>query len=266
MSLFARCRAIRATVLAACIAIVTAPLSGVVAQPATASGRPLLIFAAASLNQALDEVAKQWQRATGKPAIISYAASSALARQIEKGAPADLFISADLDWMAYLATRDLIEPGTRINLLGNRLVLVAPRDVSLRVVGMDIPAALGDGKLAMATLDAVPAGKYGKAALENLGMWPAVKDHVVQADNVRAALVLVARGEARLGIVYQTDAEAEPGVRMVAPFPDDSYPPVIYPAAILRGSRHGEAASFAEFLRSSQADVTFEGYGFMVLR
>jgi len=243
----------------------TVPIAGVAAQPGTASDRPVLIFAAASLKNALDEVAKQWQLATGKPAIISYAATSALARQIEQGAPADLFISADLDWMDYLETRDLIKPGTRVNLLGNRLVLVAPRHVSLRIVGLDIPAALGDGKLAMATIDAVPAGKYGKAALESLGMWSAVKDHVVQSDNVRAALVLVARGEARLGIVYQTDAEAEPGVRIVAPFPDNSYPPVIYPAAILRESGHGEAASFADFLRSYRADIIFAGYGFTVL-
>ena len=242
------------------------PLGGVAAPPATAADRPLLVFAAASLKNALDEVAKQWQRANGKPVIISYAATSALARQIEQGAPADLFISADLDWMDYLETRDLIKSGTRVNLLGNRLVLVAPRDVSPRIVGLDIPAALGDGKLAMATIDAVPAGKYGKAALESLGMWSAVKDHVVQSDNVRAALILVARGEARLGIVYQTDAEADPNLRIVGLFPADSHPPIIYPAALVASSKHGDGRRLLDYLASAAAKPLFEKQGFTLLK
>jgi molybdate transport system substrate-binding protein len=167
--------------------------------------------------------------------------------------------------MDYLAQRNLIKPETRTDLLGSRIVLVAPRDLSLRMVGLDIPGALGDGKLAMANIDAVPAGKYGKAALENLGVWSAVKDKVVQTDNVRAALVLVARGEARLGIVYQTDAEAESSVRIVTLFPEDSHPPVIYPAAILRDSRNPDAASFADYLRSPTARGIFQWNGFTVL-
>jgi molybdate transport system substrate-binding protein len=232
---------------------------------AVAQGKPVLVFAAASLKTALDDIAEHWQSEAHKKATISYAASSALAKQIEQGAPADLFLSADLDWMDYLAARDLIKPETRVNLLGSRIVLVAPRDVSIRVLGLDFTEALGDGKLAMANVDAVPAGKYGKAALESLGLWPKVKDKVVQTDNVRAALVLVARGEARLGIVYQTDAEAEPGVRIVTLFPEDSHPPVVYPAAILRDSRNPDAAAFAAYLRSTTAYEIFRWNGFTVL-
>lgn len=232
---------------------------------AVAQDRPVMVFAAASLKTALDDVADHWQRETRKKVIISYGATSALAKQIEQGAPADLFMSADLDWMDYLAQRDLIKPETRVNLLGSRIVLVAPRDVSLRIVGFDFTEALGDGKLAMANVDAVPAGKYGKAALQHLGIWPAVKDKVVQTDNVRAALVLVARGEARLGIVYQTDAEAEPGVRIVTLFPEDSHPPVIYPMAIPRDSRNPDAAAFAAYLRSATAYGIFRWNGFTVL-
>lgn len=232
---------------------------------AVAQDRPVLVFAAASLKTALDDVADHWQRETHKKATISYAATSALARQIEQGAPADVFLSADLDWMDYLAARDLIKPETRINLLGSRIVLVAPRDVSLRIVGFDFTEALGGGKLVMANINAVPAGKYGKAALEHLGLWPAVKDKIVQTDNVRAALVLVARGEARLGIVYQTDAEAEPGVRIVTLFPEESHPPVIYPAAILRDSRNPDAAAFAAYLLSATAYGIFRWNGFTVL-
>lgn len=263
--MFACCRAILAAGLTAVVAVAALPIGGAEAQTNAAQNRPVLIFAAASLKSALDEVAEHWQREIHKKAVISYAATSALARQIEQGAPADVFISADLDWMDYLAQRDLIKPGTRTDLLGNRLVLVAPRDISLRIVGMDIASALGDGKLAMANIDAVPAGKYGKAALESLGHWPAVRSKVVQTDHVRAALVLVARGEARLGIVYQSDAEAEPGVRIVTLFPENSHPPVIYPAAILRESRNPDALSFVEYLRSPTAGGIFEWHGFTAL-
>lgn len=255
------------------IAFITAAIRGFVVLTfvlaghgvAVAQDRPVLVFAAASLKTALDDVAEHWQRETGKKVTISYAATSALARQIEQGAPADLFLSADLDWMDYLAARNLIKPETRANLLGSRIVLVAPRDVSIRLVGFDFTAALGDGKLAMANIDAVPAGKYGKAALQHLGLWPAVKDRVVQTDNVRAALVLVARGEARLGIVYQSDAEAEPGVRIVTLFPEDSHPPVIYPAAVLRESRNPDTAAFAAYLFSATASGIFRWNGFTVL-
>ena len=175
---------------------------------------------------------------------ISYAASSALAKQIEQGAPADLFISADTDWMDYVDKKDLIKTDTRVNLLGNKIVLIAPRDSKATVdvkQGFDLAKALAGGKLAMANVDAVPAGKYGKAALEKLGAWDGVKDKIAQAENVRAALLLVARGEAALGIVYSTDAAAEPNVKIVGTFPADSHPPIIYPAAVTKDAKSADA-------------------------
>lgn len=235
-----------------------------VAQAPTA----LMVFAAASLQTALDRLAAQWRRDTGQPVTFVYAGTSALARQIEQGAPADLFFSADLEWMDYLAGRGLLATETRANLLGNRLALVAAKDspVQLNIVpGFDLAGALGDGRLAMADLGAVPAGKYGKAALETLGVWPAVAPHIVQTPHVRAALVLVARGEARLGIVYETDARAEAGVRVIDLFPPDSHPPVIYPVALLRDSRHADARAFLAYLRSPAAAALFEAQGFTVL-
>ncbi|HYX04710.1 MAG TPA: molybdate ABC transporter substrate-binding protein [Reyranella sp.] len=229
----------------------------------------VVIFAAASLKNALDEIAAIWARDTGKPAPkISYAASSALAKQIEQAAPADLFISADLDWMDYLAGKNLLKPDTRFNLLGNKIVLIAPKDSKLATValkGADLAKALAGGRLAMANVDAVPVGKYGKAALEKLGAWTDVKDHLAQAENVRAALLLVARGEAPLGIVYSTDAAAEPNVRIVASFPGDSHPPIIYPAALTKDSKHADAKAFLDFLRSAKARTAFEKQGFTVL-
>ena len=229
----------------------------------------LVIFAAASLKNALDEIAATWAKDTGKATPkISYAASSALAKQIEQGAPADLFISADLDWMDYLAGKTLIKPETRINLLGNKIVLIAPKDsktTSVTLTGADLVKALAGGRLAMASVDAVPVGKYGKAALEKLGAWSAVTDHLAQAENVRAALLLVARGEAPLGIVYSTDAAAEPGVKIVASFPEDSHPPIIYPAALTKDSSNADAKAFLDFLRSARARTSFERQGFTVL-
>jgi molybdate transport system substrate-binding protein len=234
-----------------------------------AQGGGMVVFAAASLKNALDEIAATWARDTGKPAPrISYAASSALARQMEQGAPADLFISADLDWMDYAAGKNLIRPDTRFNLLGNKIVLIAPRDsrtTTLALTGGDLAKALAGGKLSMGNVDAVPAGKYGKAALEKLGAWTTVKDSIAQAENVRAALVLVARGEAPLGIVYGTDAAAEPGVKIVATFPADSHPPITYPAALARESKNVDAKNFLEFLRSAKARAVFEKQGFTVL-
>lgn len=240
---------------------------------ARAQGGGILLFAAASLKNALDEIATAWGRDSGKPPPkISYAASSALAKQIEQGAPADIFLSADLDWMGYVAARNLIQPETRVNLLGNRIVLIAPRDSSAAVdleAGVDLAKvltnALWGGRLAMANVDAVPAGKYGKAALEKLGAWNDVKGSVAQAENARAALLLVARGEAPLGIVYSTDAAAEPNVRIVATFPEDSHPPVIYPVARIRGSRSADAKPFLDHLRSAKARMVFEKQGFSVL-
>jgi len=234
-----------------------------------AQGGGMVVFAAASLKNALDEIAAAWAKDTGKPAPrISYAASSALARQMEQGAPADLFISADLDWMDYAAGKNLIRADTRFNLLGNKIVLIAPRDsrtTTLALTGGDLAKALAGGKLSMGNVDAVPAGKYGKAALEKLGAWTSVKDSIAQAENVRAALLLVARGEAPLGIVYGTDAAAEPGVKIVATFPADSHPPITYPAALARESKNADASSFLDFLRSAKARAVFEKQGFTVL-
>jgi len=227
----------------------------------------VLVFAAASLKTALDKIAAEWRGETGNEATISYAASSALAKQIENGAPAGLFISADEDWMDYLQERALIDPKSRIDLLGNRLVLIAPKDSTVRLTiapGFALAGLLGDGHLAMADPAAVPAGKYGKAALEKLGVWSTVETRVAAADNVRVALLLVARGEAPLGIVYETDAAAEPGVRIVGAFPPDTHPPIVYPMALtLTAGR--EAAAFAAYLGGPAAGALFEGQGFTVL-
>ncbi len=182
--------------------------------------------------------------------------------------PIDLFASADLDWMDYAQSKGLVRPGTRVNLLGNRLVLIAPKTSSLALTlapGLDLGAALGSGRLAMANVSAVPAGKYGKAALEKLGAWDGVKDKVVQADNVRAALLFVSRGEAPLGIVYQTDAASDPNVKIVAVFPEDTHPPIVYPVAIAAASTHPQAQAFLAFLRSGTARAAFERVGFKVL-
>ena len=236
---------------------------------ARAQAGGLLIFAAASLRNALDEIAAAWTRETGKPAPrISYAASSALAKQIEQGAPAALFISADTDWMDYVEKKGLIKNDTRVNLLGNKIVLIAPKDSSIALEikpSFDLAKALGGGKLAMANVEAVPAGKYGKAALEKLGAWNGVKDKIAQAESVRAALLLVARGEAPLGIVYSTDAAAEPNVKIVGTFPADSHPPVIYPAAETRESKTADAKLFLDYLKSGKARPAFGKQGFAVL-
>jgi molybdate transport system substrate-binding protein len=236
--------------------------------PAAAQSRDVLVFAAASLKNALDDVARQWQGETGKKVAISYAASNNLIKQIEQGAPADIFISADLDWMNYGQQKNLIKPETRANLLGNRIVLIAPKDstASIKVEkGFDLAAALKGGRLAMGNVDAVPAGKYGKAALEKLGAWDGVKDRIAQAESVRAALLLVARGETPLGIVYQTDAASEPDVRIVGTFPEDTHPPIIYPAALTKDTNNAIAADFLKYIRSPTARPAFERQGFTVL-
>ena len=258
----------RRGVLGLALASAVMPMAAVRAQAAG-----LVIFAAASLKNALDEIAAVWTKETGKAAPrISYAASSALAKQMEQGAPADLFLSADLDWMDYVEKKDLIQKDTRFNLLGNKIVLIAPKDSKVTIEvkqGFDLAKALnsdkGGGKLAMANVDAVPAGKYGKAALEKLGAWNGVKDQVAQADNVRAALLLVARGEAPLGIVYSTDAAAEPNVRIVGTFPADSHPPIIYPAAVIKDAKSADAKPFLDYLKSAKARPAFEKQGFAVL-
>jgi molybdate transport system substrate-binding protein len=237
------------------------------ASPLMAQGK-LTVFAAASLKNALDEVNAACAADVGEKATISYAGSSALARQIEQGAPADLFISADLAWMAYLSERNLTRKDTELELLGNRIVLVAPADTTSAaeiVPGFDLAGLLGDGKLAMANVDAVPAGRYGKAALEKLGVWASVEADVAQAENVRAALALVSTGEAPLGIVYQTDAAADPKVRILATFPQETHPPIVYPVAQIAASTHEAAAPFLDCLQTGKARALFEKQGFTVL-
>jgi molybdate transport system substrate-binding protein len=231
---------------------------------AQAPAQSVLVFAAASLKNALDEVNAQAR----EKAVLSYAASSVLAKQIESGAPAQLFISADLDWMDYLAQRSLIQPGTRRNLLGNRLVLIAPVGSAVQAsvkAGIPLPLLLGpNGRLALGDPQHVPAGKYAKAALEKLGAWDGVAKRLAPAENVRAALALVARGEAPLGIVYATDAAAEPRVRVVDGFPDGLHPPLVYPAALTVLAK-APAGEYLVFLRSSAARRVFEKHGFTPL-
>jgi molybdate transport system substrate-binding protein len=256
----------RRTWLALLLAAALAWTAGV--QSAAAQGKDVVVFAAASLKNALDDIAGQWQRATGKKAVISYAASNTLIKQIEQGAPADIFISADLDWMAYGQQKNLIKPDSRFNLLGNRLVLIAPKDSTVNANiqrGFELAALLKGGRLAMGNVDAVPAGKYGKAALEKLGVWDSVKDKIAQAESVRAALLFVSRGEAPLGIVYQTDAVADPNVKIVGTFPEDTHPPIIYPVALTKESTNADAQALLNYLRSPPARAAFERQGFTVL-
>ncbi len=226
------------------------------------------VFAAASLKNALDAVASDWQAGTGKKPVISYAATSALAKQIEQGAAADVFISADQSWMDYLAERNLIAPGSRFDLLSNQLVLIAPRGSALTATigpGFPLSNLLGDGRLAIAGVDAVPAGKYGKAALESLGVWGEVKDKLAQAENVRAALRLVSRGEAPLGIVYASDAKADPNVTVLGTFPESSHPPIVYPAAKLKAATSSSTGAFLAYLRGPEAASRFAAHGFSVV-
>jgi molybdate transport system substrate-binding protein len=236
--------------------------------PVQAQSSDIVIFAAASLKNALDAINAQWQKETGKKATISYGASSALAKQLEQAAPAQMFISADLDWMDYVAQKNMIKPETRSNLLGNRIVLIAAKDTAQPVeikAGFDLAKVLGDGRLSMANVDAVPAGKYGKAALEKLGVWGSVSGKIAQAENVRAALLLVSRGEAPAGIVYQTDAASDPNVKIIGTFPEDTHPRIIYPIALTVGANHPDAAAFLDYVKSAKAKSLFEAQGFSVL-
>jgi molybdate transport system substrate-binding protein len=229
-----------------------------------ARAETITVFAAASLKDAFDENAKAFQAQSGDRVVVSYAASSALAKQIEAGAPADLFISADLDWMDYLAQRRLIKTDTRRNLLRNRLVLIAPADskVSVEIApGFPLAGLLGNGRLAMANPDAVPAGKYGKASLEALGVWKDVQSKVASTENVRAALMLVSRGEAPLGIVYRTDAAADPKVRVAGIFPENTHPPIIYPIAVTVVGKPA-AMAFVAWLNKPEARAIFQKHGF----
>ena len=258
----------RRTLLVASAGLTAALLLAAPSEPIEAQGSDVLVFAAASLKNALDAVNAQWTKETGKKAVISYASSSALAKQIEQGAPAQMFISADLDWMDYLAAKSLIKPDTRSNLLGNRIVLIASKDKAQPVEikpGFDLAKLLGDGRLSIANVDAVPAGKYGKAALEKLGVWAGVAGKIAQAENVRAALLLVSRGEAPAGIVYQTDAAADPNVKIIGTFPEDTHPPIIYPIALTASATHPDAAAFLAYIGSEKAKPLFQAQGFTVL-
>lgn len=224
------------------------------------------VFAAASLRNALDELQQNWAAQKGARVVVSYAGSSALARQIEKGAPADIFISADTDWMDYLAQRKLINKASRVNLLRNELVLVVPAASRAGIElkrGAPIGRLLGNGRLSIADPEHVPAGKYARAALEALDLWPQVSGRLARGENVRAALNFVARGETPLGIVYRTDAVAEPRVRLVAVFPGNTHPPIVYPGALLVSSRNADAAVFFTHLQSAAAGATFRKHGFL---
>jgi molybdate transport system substrate-binding protein len=237
------------------------------ASPAAAQDA-LTVFAAASLKNALDDVDAAYTARTRINVSASYAASSALAKQLDQGAPADIFISADTDWMDYASQKKSIKDASRVNLLGNKIVLIAPKDSKLDNVtiaqGFDLAKLAGDGRIATGDVASVPVGKYAKAALEKLGAWDAAAPKFAMAENVRAALTLVARGEASLGIVYATDAKVEPGVKIVGTFPDGSYPAVTYPIAATVNAKPA-ASEYLNFLQSSAAKTIFEKYGFSFL-
>lgn len=244
--------------LAACLSLATTPVRG----------EEVVVFAAASLKTALDRVATEFEDRTGHQVTISYAGSNQLARQIIEGAPADIFLSAAESWMDEVDQAGLVVAGSRRDLWGNRLVLVgptgsAPVDIS---AGLDLAGLLGDGKLAMALVEAVPAGQYGKAALVSLGLWESVEASVAQTDNVRAALALVALSEAPLGIVYATDAAAEPGVTVLGTFPEDSHGPIVFPGALLTNATDAADRMFLDAITSDAGDAEFAREGFKVLK
>jgi molybdate transport system substrate-binding protein len=252
-----------ATLVAALLSIAL-PFSA----PARAQEKSITVFAAASMKNALDDVDAAFTKQTGTEVVASYDASSVLMKQIEQGAPADVFVSADLNWMDYGSQKKLIDESTRIDLLGNQLVLIAAKDSKLDPVtigpGFDLAKLAGDGRITTGDVQAVPAGIYAKAALEKLGLWASVEPKMAMAANVRAALLLVARGEAPLGIVYATDAKVEPGVKVIGVFPDDSREPIVYPVAATKTAKP-DVAPYLAFLRSSAAKSIFESYGFALL-
>ncbi len=252
--------------LLAALAVTVAAAS--LPRPGGAQQKSITVFAAASLKNALDEIDELFTKQSGIKVVASFAASSPLMKQIEQGAPADVFVSADIDWMDYGAKHDLIRNDTRADLLGNRLVLVAAKDSTIGNVtigpGLDLAALAGSGRIATGDVRAVPAGLYAKAALEKLGIWPSVASRLAMAENVRAALILVARGEAPLGIVYETDAKIDPSVKIVGVFPEDSHPPIIYPVALTKNAK-SIAAPYLAFLTTPGAKSVFERYGFRVL-
>jgi molybdate transport system substrate-binding protein len=236
--------------------------------PPLAQQPSVTVFAAASMKNALDDVNTAFTRRTGVKVVASYAATSALVRQIEQGAPADIFASADLEWMDYGLKNKLINPNTRINLLGNRLVLIAPKNSRIGTVtlasGFDLAKLAGDSRIVTGDVKSVPVGRYASAALQKLGIWPSVEKRMAMVENVRVALTLVARGEAELGIVYETDAKVEPGVKIVGHFPPDSHPAIVYPVAATVSAKP-DATRYLDFLQSSPAKAVFEGYGFSFL-
>ena len=236
--------------------------------PAIAEDKTLTVFAAASMKNALDEIDTAFTAGTGVKLSASYAASSTLAKQIEQGAPADIFVSADTDWMDYAVGKRDINESTRVNLLGNSIVLIAPKDSRIDNVaiapGFDLASLAGDGRIATGDVRSVPVGKYAKAALEKLGAWEAAEPKFAMAESVRAALTLVARSEAALGIVYSTDARVESGVKIVATFPADTHPPIIYPVAATATAKP-EARQYLDYLHSSAAKAVLERYGFIYL-
>ena len=261
------------TALCLVLAVAAGVRAGAAQADASSETQAITVFAAASLADAIEEIARVFTAGGGAAgtnsathAVVrtSFAASSVLARQIEAGAPADVFISADVEWMDYLDARHLLRAGTRRALLGNRLVLVAPETSTVQVTlvpHVDLTAALAGGRLATGDPDSVPVGRYAQAALTRLGVWQQLAPQLVRAENVRAALEYVARGEAALGIVYRTDALAEKRVRVVATFPADSHPPIIYPLALTVGASP-EATAFETFLESAAARGIFIRYGF----
>lgn len=235
--------------------------------PAQSQSRGPLVLAAASLQEAMSDAARVWAARKHAQPVISFAGSSALARQIEAGAPADLFVSADEEWMDYVAGKGLLKPGARAQFLSNQLVLIAPANsrANLRIAhNFPLARALGGGRLAMADPVAVPAGKYGKEALTSLGVWSSVQGRIAPAENVRAALLLVERGEVPFGIVYATDARASSKVRIIGTFPPASHTPITYPIATLKASKHPEAEAFRRFLLSRDGKVIFARRGFAV--
>jgi molybdate transport system substrate-binding protein len=231
---------------------------------ANAPRQELLVFGAASLTDVLQEISAAYTRETGQSIKFSFASSSTLARQIEAGGRVDVFVSADLEWMDYLQARNLIDPSSRRNVVGNRLVLVAPKDSGIVVKlqpNVQLAAALQGGRLATGDPDNVPVGRYARSALTSLGVWNQIADRLVRADNVRSALAFVARGEAPLGIVYETDASVDKRVRVVDVFPADSHPPITYPAALTVEARDG-AKQFVDYLFGNSAQASFKKFGF----
>jgi molybdate transport system substrate-binding protein len=244
--------------------VTAAPAGPAVADPAATT---ITVFAAASLSDVLTELGNSFTKGTGLRVVTSFAASSALARQIDAGAPADLFFSADADWMDYLEARNEIRKTTRHDVVGNRLVLIAPKGSDIQLtIGPHFPlaAALGQGRLATGDPDSVPVGRYARAALTALDVWGSVADRLIRADNVRVALAFVSRGEAPLGIVYETDARVDAGVRIVGVFPDDTHEPIVYPVALTKNAPPA-AERFLDYLRSPPAAAVFSKYGFVPL-